>query len=96
MHKEATIDLSERVLFIEHHYALGESPDELRYWGHALLRSFRDNKPQAILLGHSLLYDTEGKPLPENDLNELLMEGLKQFNVPIYYIDHFNAVMPFS
>lgn len=96
MHKEATIDLSDRVLFVEHHYVPGESPDELRYWSHAIFRSFQSNKPKAMLLGHSLLYDAEGKPLPENDLNELLMEGLKQFNVPIYYIDHFKAVIALS
>jgi muramoyltetrapeptide carboxypeptidase LdcA involved in peptidoglycan recycling len=90
------IDLKNRFLFFEHHYISGESFDDLEYFMNAVNLYLLNNKPRGIILGHSFLFDENKNPVNIRIINKQLAENIKDFDVPIYYIDHLKTIIKFS
>lgn len=96
MLSHANIDMRERFLFFEHHYVPGEELSDAGYFLNAIKYLLVHNKPLGIVLGHSFLFDKEGNPLAVHKINAYFTQILKELNLPIYYIDHFQAIIKFS
>ncbi len=97
MQSQLKIDLKERYLFLEyHHSANGTELEELEYYLNQLLYVIKDNLPKGFILGRHLLKDFGGKEIEVGEINDFLTSKLLKYNLPVYYIDHFNNVVTFS
>jgi muramoyltetrapeptide carboxypeptidase LdcA involved in peptidoglycan recycling len=93
---ELKINLSNRYLFIEHHYIPGEKLIDLEFFFDQLKMRIKHNKPKGFILGHTILYDKNGKRMNIGIINKKIVGWLKEYNKPIAYLDHFNQVIKFS
>ncbi len=93
---ETKINLKDRFLFIEHHYIPGETLEDLEYFMDQLKRVIKGNLPKGFVLGHSMLFTKDKKFVNINIINKKLVECLKEYNLPIVYIDHFKQIVKFS
>ena len=96
MVQESKINLSSRILMLEHHYNQAEDLGDLRYWGQALSRAFRSNRPKAVLLGRSMIMDAEGGSTSFESANNVFCDALDALGCPVYVIDHFAHLIPFK
>jgi len=96
MLSETKIGLKDRFLLIEHHYIPGESLEDLEYFIDQLKRVLKGNLPKGFILGHSMLFTKNKKFVNVNIINKKLMECLKEYGLPIAYIDHFKQIIRFS
>ncbi len=90
------LDLNGRYLFFEHHYVHGEDLDDAAYFLNAIKLYMRNHIPKGIILGHSLMYDNNGKSIEINEINKYFVNELTDLELPIYYVDHFNSIIRFS
>ena len=93
---ETKINLKDRFLFIEHHYIPGESLEDLEYFIDQLKMVIKGNLPKGFILGHSMLFGKKNKIMSVVTINKKLVECLKEYQLPIAYIDHFKQVVKFS
>ena len=93
---ETKIDLKDRFLFIEHHYIPGESLEDLEYFIDQLKMVIKGNMPKGFILGHSMLFGEKSKIMNISTINKKMVEWLKEYNLPIVYIDHFKQIIRFS
>ncbi len=91
-----TIDLQARFLFFEHHYIPGEGLVDAAYFLDAVRLYISHNRPQGIILGHSLLFDENNSPIDIELINKYLAEHIIDMGLPVYYIDHFKTIIKFS
>ncbi len=96
MLSETEINLKDRFLLIEHHYIPGESLEDLEYFIDQLKRVIKGNLPKGFILGHSMLFNKKGKMININIINKKFVECLKEYQLPIAYIDHFKQIVKFS
>lgn len=93
---ETKINLRDRFLFVEHHYIPGESLEDLEYFMDQLKRVIKGNLPKGFILGHSMLFGKKGKIMNVATINKKMVEWLKEYDLPITYIDHFKQIVRFS
>jgi muramoyltetrapeptide carboxypeptidase LdcA involved in peptidoglycan recycling len=96
MLNQTKIDLKNRFLFIEHHYIPGEDLEDLEYFIDQLKIVIKGNLPKGFILGHSMLFTKNKKFVNINIINKKLVECLKEYSLPIAYIDHFKQIVKFS
>lgn len=97
MQSQLNIDLKNRFLYLEyHHSAIGEDLDDLNYYIDQLLYIIKDNMPKGFILGNTDLRNIDGKKFGIEEINKSLIEKLKKYNLPIYYLDHFINTITFS
>lgn len=89
--------IEDKVLFLEHHNSMGEGLDELLYYFDQLKLLMKNisGLPKAILLGHSFLFNQDGKPIDWRDINKSIIEEYKELEIDIFQIDSVNAIIPF-
>jgi muramoyltetrapeptide carboxypeptidase LdcA involved in peptidoglycan recycling len=87
------IDLSNKILFIEHHYIPWETFVELDYWIYALLYIMHTNKPREIVLWKTFLYNPDGTLMDIEVVNNHIIERLQHLGVPITYVDHTKNII---
>lgn len=96
MMSQNKIDLKDSILFLEHHYIPGEHFEDLEFWLDQIKYIIENNQPKAFLLGHSMLFDEQTNLIDYKEINKFLTEKLKQYNKPIYEIDHFKHLVKLS
>jgi len=97
MQGQLKFQLNETFVFIEyHHSAIGEGLDELGYYLNQLMFLLKDNLPKGFILGRTELKDFENKAIPIKKINKFYIEQLKEYDLPIYYLDHFTNTITFS
>lgn len=89
-------NLDNKVLFLEHHYIKQEGLDNASYFIEAVKLYLHKHKPQAILLGHSMVYGNDGELMDMDAVNKSFVELLNTLHVPIFSVDHFKTVIKFS
>lgn len=94
MNARASIDLSGKILFLEHHYLPGESTADLRYWLEALKFSLGHNLPTAFLLGRTRLVSEDGGEVAVDEINQTFADGLRETKRGIFYINHEEVIIP--
>jgi muramoyltetrapeptide carboxypeptidase LdcA involved in peptidoglycan recycling len=90
------IDLSDRVLFIEHHYLPGETCEDLGYWIEALKLRLSGNMPRGFMLGKSHLTGADNQKVQNKKILNTYIKHLQVLRLPIYYMDHEYAIIPFK
>lgn len=92
------VQLSDKLLFLEHHNSQGEDIHELLYYFQQikLLMKKHIGLPKALLLGHSLLCDEEGKSIDWKEINVEVANIFHEFDIPVFQIDSINAIIPFK
>jgi len=83
------INLKNTVLFIEHHYIPGENFDDLAYYIDQLLITIKENKPESIILGHTILFDENNNEINFNEINDFFSKRLVGTGIPVSSVDHF-------
>lgn len=96
MIQQLNIDLSSRHLFIEHHYLVGESFNDLDYFIRQLKSVIKHNLPKSIILGHSLFYDKSYQLVDPEKVNREFINIYADLGIPISFIDHFKQIIRFS
>lgn len=97
MQGQLKIDLKNRFAFIEYHTeALGESLDDLGYYIDQLLYILKGNMPKGFVLGRTEMKNADGSQIAIEDINKYYVEKLSEFNLPIFYLDHFKNTVTFS
>lgn len=86
------IDLRDKYLFVEHHYADNEGWEEMLYWFSAIRRLCRKNPPKGILLGHSL-FSENNERVDWQIVNARIVPYLNDLQV--YSWNHVQTVVPF-
>ncbi|MCX6823095.1 MAG: LD-carboxypeptidase [candidate division SR1 bacterium] len=93
---QVNIDLKDRHLFLEYHSsAIGEDLEELEYYLDQVLYIIKNNLPKGFILGRSELKNLDETEINIDEINNFLVSKLSTYNLPIYYIDHFNNVITF-
>lgn len=90
------IDLSNRYLFIEHHYIPGETTEELWYWLEQLKYTIKNNLPRGFVIWKTILTSADGGIIDIETINDCMVLALKEFNLPIVYLDHSKQIIKFS
>jgi muramoyltetrapeptide carboxypeptidase LdcA involved in peptidoglycan recycling len=96
MLNEVKIDLRDRFLFLEHHYIPGESLEDLEYFVDQIKMVTKGNLPKGFIFGHSMLFGKKGKIMNVATINKKMVEWLREYDLPIAYIDHFKQIVKFS
>jgi len=91
----AKIDMSNRVLFFEHHYIPGEEPKDVGYFLEAIKLNLA-SRPKAIILGHSVLFDKDKNMIDVAVINKYLLEQHIDLDIPVFYVDHFQKILKLS
>lgn len=90
------MDLTNRSLFFEHHYISGEELADVGYFLEAVKFYIKYHKPNSVILGRSLLLDSEGHSVDFNSVNKYLADILADLDIPVYQVDHFKTIIKFS
>ncbi len=90
------IDLENRFLFFEHHYRPGEKLNDVEYFLESIKYQTHQNLPKGFILGHSMLFDKEGKLIDVDLINEQLVKNLVELGRSVYYLDHFKTIIKLS
>ncbi len=97
MQSNNKIDLSNRHLFLEYHSSsLEPHLLNLDYEVDHVLYSIKENLPKSIILGQSLIRKIDGTFYPEEELTGSILSKFSKTSLPVYYINHFNNVIPLS
>jgi muramoyltetrapeptide carboxypeptidase LdcA involved in peptidoglycan recycling len=97
MQSHLEIDLKDRFVFIEyHHSAIGEGLRELGYFIEQLKYTLRGNLPLGFILGRSELKTLENETIPLESIKDAYIHKLTDYELPIYYLDHYNNTIRFS
>lgn len=96
MQNQLNINLEDRYLFLEyHHSAIGEGLNELEYYLNQVLYVIKNNLPKGFILGRSELRNFDCSEINIKEINDFLVSKLTSYNLPIYYVDHYNNVITF-
>ncbi len=91
------IDISEKTLFIEHHYIPGETLEDLKYYIHQLCITLinKNISPTSFLLGHSMLFKQDNTPMDFTLINKSVKDVLKEYftDHKINEVDHFTKII---
>lgn len=97
MQGQLKIDLKNRYVFMEYHTeALGESLDDLGYYIDQLLYVLKGNMPKGFILGRTEMKNIDGSQMAIEDINGYCVEKLSEYNLPVFYLDHFKNTVTFS
>lgn len=97
MQSQLKINLKNRYLYLEYHSgAQGESIEDLLYFIDQLLYLIKKNLPRGFVLGNTSLKNMDGSRISIKKINKALIEKLKNYRLPIYYLDHFKNIIKFS
>lgn len=95
MMKRSFVDLRGKNLFIEYHDAPGKTLEDVGFYIEHLMYFLKENKPNSIVLGHSLIFDTQGNPIDFTVINDYFTKRLQPLGIPIQSVDHFKKVISF-
>lgn len=89
--RDYNISFANKSLFIEHHYAEGESYDDLEYMIRQLCISLNNNIPLSLILGHSMFYNKEGGEIEYSEVNKFISKITTEYfpELEISEVDHF-------
>ena len=93
------VDLKDRYLFLEYHPGCaGEGMYDIGYYLEHLVRILTRTKnlPKGIVFGQSLLPQMDGTMIPWKEINQYCAARVSSLEIPVYEVDHFRNVIPFS
>ncbi|RKW25034.1 hypothetical protein D8B46_00370 [Candidatus Gracilibacteria bacterium] len=92
LHSFYKVSLKNKFLFLEFHpSSFGENKENLEYYLEQLVFILEKTElPKGFILGHSILEGTD-----ENKINKIFLKKLKNFNLPIIYVNHFYNIIKF-
>ncbi len=96
MIQQMKINLSKHFLLIEYHLTSSDTIGELEFFIDQLKIVIKNNLPKGFVLGWSQVYDKNGKMLKQDLINKCFVENLKEYNIPIIYIDYIKSPIKLS
>lgn len=91
------INLADRYVFIEYHSsAIGETLTDLGFLLNQLMYVMDDNRPKGIILGHIELTKEDRTQISTEEINSFCVSRFSEWNLPVYFIDHFKNTLKFS
>jgi muramoyltetrapeptide carboxypeptidase LdcA involved in peptidoglycan recycling len=93
------MDLSNRYLFLEYHPGgLNEELRDVGYYLEHLIQALQTtgNIPKGFIFGHSTLPSSTGIEVGWQEINHFCAERVSRLGIPIYEVDHFRTIIPFS
>jgi len=96
MIQQMKIDLSKYFLLVEYHLTSSDTLGELEFFIDQLKIVMKNNLPKGFIIGWSQVYNKNGKMLKQGIVNKCFVENLKEYNLPIIYIDHIKSPIKLS
>jgi hypothetical protein len=90
------LDLSKHFLMLEYHLTSGDTLGELEFFIDQLKIVIKDNLPKGFVLGFSQVYSDKGKLLKPEVINGCFVDNLKEYGLPIVYINHLKQPIKLS
>ena len=92
LHSFYKVSLKNKFLFLEFHpSSFWENKENLEYYLEQLVFILEKTElPKGFILWHSILEWTD-----ENKINKIFLKKLKNFNLPIIYVNHFYNIIKF-
>ena len=90
------IDLSKCFLLVEYHLSTSDTLGELEFFLDQFKIAIKNNLPKGFIIAWSQVYDKNGKPLKQDLINKCFVDNLKEYNLPIAYINHIKTPIKLS
>lgn len=82
------LNLSDTYLLLEYHMGKTSAFMELEFFIDQLKLVIKQNLPKGFILGWSQLFNPDGSPMDTDKVNQCFVDNLKEFDLPIMYVDH--------
>lgn len=82
------LKISDSYLLLECHMSQASSLMELEFFIDQLKLLIRYDLPKGFVLGWSQLFNPDGSSMDTDKVNQCFVDNLKEFDLPIMYVDH--------
>jgi len=85
------LKISDNYLLLEYHINKASDFVELEFFIYQLRLLLRHNPPKGFVIGWNQLYHPDGSLMSVDEANKYFVDNLKEFDLPIVYIDHIKS-----
>ena len=96
MLQQMKFNLSNHFLMLEYHLTSGDTIGELEFFVDQLKIVIKNNLPKGFVLGFSQVYSDKGILLKPEVINQCFVDNLKEYGLPIVYINHLKQPVKLS